>query len=236
MARLQEGIDVARKTFGAEREGLEDMLTRDFVSGVDAADTLLSLTDEYGLEHAGDLLRERPGDFGELRDRIPGDWEERCAEIIEKASRANQSLDRLDELTHRREALLQREGGRVLNIQGQEFALRGEIPEAVPLDKAQPERELSHDRAPAAREGDRPSGAEPGTDARADAQSIREQLWRKRSAISPLKHPQDSGLQWREMFLHDFPDNLVLNLMIFVAKDVTHACDFRPRNPRFGCR
>ena len=143
VARLQEGIDAARKTFGAEREGLEDMLTRDFVSGVDAADTLLSLTDEYGLEHTGELLRERPGDFGELRDRIPGDWEERCAEIIEKASRANQSLDRLDEQTRRREALLQREGGRVLNIQGQEFELRGEGPEAVPLDKAQPERELS---------------------------------------------------------------------------------------------
>ena len=119
------------------------MLARDFVSGVDAADTLLSLTDEYGLDHAGELLRERPGDFGELRDRIPSDWEERCAEIIEKAGRANQSLDRLDDLTHRREALLQREGERVLNIQGQEFALRGEGPEAVPLDKAQPERELS---------------------------------------------------------------------------------------------
>ena len=70
-------------------------------------------------------------------------WEERSAEIIEKASRANQSLDRLDELTHRREQLLQREGGRVLNIQGREFALRGEGPEAVPLYKAQPERELS---------------------------------------------------------------------------------------------
>jgi hypothetical protein len=143
VARLQEGIDAARKTFGAEREGLEDMLTRDFVSGVDAADTLLSLADEYGLEHAGELLRERPGDFGELRDCIPGDWEERCPEIIEKASRADQSLERLDELTQRREALLQREGGRVLNIQGQEFALRGERPEAVSLEKAQPERELS---------------------------------------------------------------------------------------------
>ena len=136
VARLQEGIDAARKTFDAEREGLEDMLTRDFVSGVDAADTLLSLIDEYGLEHAGELLRERPGDFGQLR--LGG-----ALEIIEKASRANQSLDRLDELTHRREALLQREGGRVLNIQGQEFALRGEMPEAVPLEKAQPERELS---------------------------------------------------------------------------------------------
>ena len=143
VARLQEGIDAARKTFGIEREGLEDMLTRDFVSGVDAADTLLSLTDEYGLEHAGELLRERPGDFGELRGGVPGDWEDRCAEIIEKVGRANQSLDRLDELTQRREALLQREGGRVLNIQGREFALRGEGPEAVPLDKAQPERELS---------------------------------------------------------------------------------------------
>ena len=143
MAQLQEGIDAARKAFGSGREGLEDMLARDFVSGVDAADTLLSLTDEYGLEHATELLRERPGDFGELRDRIPGDWEERCAEIIEKVGRANQSLDRLDELSHRREALLQREGGRVLNIQGEEFALRGEEPEAVPLGKAQPERELS---------------------------------------------------------------------------------------------
>ena len=143
MARFQEGIDAARKAFGAEREGLADMLTRDFVSGVDAADTLLSLTDEYGLEHTSELLRERPGDFGELREGIPGDWEERCSEIIEKAARANQSLDRLDELTHRREALLQREGGRVLNIQGQEFTLRGEGPEAVPLEKVQPERELS---------------------------------------------------------------------------------------------
>ena len=119
------------------------MLTRDFVSGVDAADTLLSLTDEYGLEHAGELLRERPRDFGELRDAVPGDWEDRCTEIIEKVARANQSLDRLDELTRRREELLQREGGRVLNIQGREFELRGEGPEAVPLDKAQPERELS---------------------------------------------------------------------------------------------
>ena len=144
VARLQEGYDAARKTFSAEREGLEDMLTRDFVNGVDAADTLLSLTDEYGLEHAGELLRERPGDFGELREGIPGDWEVAAsAEIIEKVERANQSLERLDELTHRREALLQREGGRVLNIQGQEFTLRGEMPEAVSLDKAQPERELS---------------------------------------------------------------------------------------------
>ena len=42
VARLQEGIDAARKAFGTEREGLEDMLARDFVSGVDAADTLLS--------------------------------------------------------------------------------------------------------------------------------------------------------------------------------------------------
>jgi hypothetical protein len=143
VARLQEGIDATCKTFGAEREGLEDMLTRDFVSGVDAADTLLSLTDEYGLEHAGELLRERPGDFGELRGGIPGDWEDHCTEIIEKVACANQSLDRLNEMTHRREALLQREGGRVLNIQGREFALRGEGPEAVPLEKAQPERELS---------------------------------------------------------------------------------------------
>jgi hypothetical protein len=143
VAQLQEGIDAARKAFGTEREGLEDMLARDFVRGLDAADTLLSLTDEFGLEHAGELLRERPGDFGELREGIPGDWEDRCAEVIEKVSRANQSLDRLDELTHRREALLQREGGRVLNIQGQEFTLRGEGPEAVPLEKAQPERELS---------------------------------------------------------------------------------------------
>ncbi|KAI93874.1 hypothetical protein T281_14160 [Rhodomicrobium udaipurense JA643] len=143
VARLQEGIDAARKTFGAEREGLEDMLARDFVSGVDAADTLLSLTDEFGLEHAAELLRERPGDFGELRDGISGDWEERCAEIMGKVSRASESLDRLDELTHRREGLLQREGGRVINIQGREFALRGEVPEAVPLDKAALERQLS---------------------------------------------------------------------------------------------
>jgi hypothetical protein len=143
VARLQDEINAARKTFGAEREGLEDTLARDFVSGVDAADTLLSLTDEFGLDHAGELLRERPRDFGELRDSIPGDWEERCENIIQKAARASQTLDRLDELTQRREALLQREGGRVLNIQGQEFVLRGEGPDAVPLDKAQPERELS---------------------------------------------------------------------------------------------
>jgi hypothetical protein len=70
-------------------------------------------------------------------------WEDH--HTLEKGlNRLREIADALDdadreraELTHRWEALLQREGDRVLNIQGQEFVLQGDKAEAVPLEKAQ---------------------------------------------------------------------------------------------------
>jgi hypothetical protein len=123
---LQADIDAVRSTFEGRRAKLEEALGRLFEDAPSACDTLLSLVDEFGPEHAAGILGERPDQLGTVR----GDDDLPWSDIIDRAGEELPQLadahDRLDHLTLQREALLRREDPTrlpVVNIQGRKFTL-----------------------------------------------------------------------------------------------------------------
>lgn len=121
LAELQTAIVETRRHFYAQRERLEESLGRSFDDPASAADVLLSLAEEYGPEQAVALLRERPFDVGELLPEadLADDLEAHLSDIM-------QTQDHLDDLTAEREKLVpQRDGMRVVNIQGEAYELDG---------------------------------------------------------------------------------------------------------------
>jgi hypothetical protein len=128
---LDKAVDAARTAYIRERESLEKLLAEDFRQPGDAADVLLSLADEFGLDHTQELLAERPGDFAERRAG-GGDWAERSQTLMRQADKVVAAQDRLDSATARRDAANPRHSGRSLNIQGEEFVVYGRDPLVVP--------------------------------------------------------------------------------------------------------
>jgi hypothetical protein len=95
---LDKAVEAARRAYIRERESLEKLLAEDFRQPGDAADVLLSLADEFGLDHTQELLAERPDDFAERR-ADDGDWAERSQTLMRQVDKVVAAQDRLDGAT-----------------------------------------------------------------------------------------------------------------------------------------
>lgn len=129
-AELQVRIDAARREYEVVRGRLEQQLGREFSDAGDVADRLLSVTDEFGRDHAVGLILERPDDYGERHGGRDGDWQEVAARIGDDVDRLVELHEKLDDLTRDREALTGQDRAgehvRVINIQGREYEFDGE--------------------------------------------------------------------------------------------------------------
>lgn len=129
-AEIQVRIDAARREYEAARDRLEQQLGREFSDAADVADGLLSVTDEFGRDHAVGLMLERPDDYGQRHAGRDGDWQEVAAKIGDGVDRLVELHERLDDLTRDREALTGQDRAvkpvRVINIQGREYEFDGE--------------------------------------------------------------------------------------------------------------
>jgi hypothetical protein len=135
VASLQTDINAVRKSYLEGREQLEGLLSRNYDHPSSVADGLLSTADEFGREHALEMLALRPHDFGDLRDPPSQETKERTGEVLERLVNDH---DRLDHLTLQREALLKRDEPTrlpVINIQGQEFTLDESRRQLRPTDR-----------------------------------------------------------------------------------------------------
>lgn len=148
VASLQTDIDAVRKSYLERRDELEAVLGQTFQHPTSVADGLLSAADEFGREHAMDMLALRPMDFGDLREGPTQETRQRAGELLEKLV---DDHDRLDHLTLQREALLKRdEPGRlpVINIQGREFTLDEARRELRPTDRPEERHPLDLEPVP----------------------------------------------------------------------------------------
>lgn len=124
---LDAEIDAVRKDYEAQRSKLEGRLQQHFADGGEVTDRLLSEVDEFGREHALELMSERPSDYGTWL-QTPG-WRDVTAELNNDIDRLIDTHERLDDLTHKQEKLIQRADSRplrIINIQGQAYEFDAE--------------------------------------------------------------------------------------------------------------
>lgn len=124
-AHLQARIDSVRRDYADLRDNLDQRLACHFVDPQDVADRLLSVIDEFGREHAMQLFGERPGDYGVHHQEAAPGWRESAASYEEDVERLVDLHDQLDALAAERERIAppnQAKPGRVVNIQGREYA------------------------------------------------------------------------------------------------------------------
>lgn len=132
---LQSRIDATRREYEYLRNSLEQHLGRHFAEAGDVADKLLSVVDEFGREHALQLMAERPDDYGVRHASADGDWREAAAAYGASIERLVELHERMDDLTRERDKLDARnpaKSGRIVNIQGREYefdAVRSELRE-----------------------------------------------------------------------------------------------------------
>lgn len=123
-AELQARIDATRREYEDLRDSLEQQLGRHFTEAGDVADRLLSVVDEFGREHALELMAKRPDDYGVRHASADGDWREAAAAYGTDVERLVELHERLDDLTREREGADGRESAkpaRIVNIQGREY-------------------------------------------------------------------------------------------------------------------
>lgn len=138
---LGPAIEAERRRFLALRDVLEAELGAVYRDALDATDTLLSLADEFGQEHAMQLLAERPGDFGELRGaRLEDDARSGLGERLSTLLDAHESLDDLTDRRARLDSGREPDGTRVINIQGHAFTFDAKNRELRSVDR--PEERL----------------------------------------------------------------------------------------------
>ncbi len=127
LAELDAAIAATRREYASQRDSLEARLAGHFVDGGDVADRLLSVADEFGREHALELLAERPDDYGVREQR--GDYRDAAAELAPDLERLIETHDRLDELARQRDMLEPLADGRpirTIHIQGRAYEFDGE--------------------------------------------------------------------------------------------------------------
>lgn len=124
---LDRSIERTRQDYLRQREALEDELARSYADAGGVTDRLLSSCDEYGREHALQLMADRPDDYGDWRANSGAGWRGTVADLTEKLDRLAEVHERLDDLTVERERLRGRGDGqtRHLHIQGEEFVVDG---------------------------------------------------------------------------------------------------------------
>lgn len=122
LAALSSEIDLARRDYRAGRERLETVLGQSYLQPGSAADSLASTAEEYGREHAVELLTTRQRDFGDQDSQLSMSAIEQSDELLKRLEAAH---DRLDELTARREAITRSTGaqGRLINIHAEEYVV-----------------------------------------------------------------------------------------------------------------
>lgn len=136
-ADVHARIDEIRRDYEQLRTSLEQNLGRYFIDAGDVTDRLLSVVDEFGREHALELMAERPDDYGVRHAAAENDWRETAASYGTDVERLIELHDRLDDLTREREKAEGRESPeplRSINIQGREYefdAVRSELREIV---------------------------------------------------------------------------------------------------------
>lgn len=122
IAELKARIAATRREYEGLRDTLESKLGRQFMEPSAVADRFLSVIDEFGVEHASDLLAERPADFGERYGQGDGradadDLRDTLNELVDAHERLDDLTGELDKLTRTE----QTKSTRVINIQGQAY-------------------------------------------------------------------------------------------------------------------
>lgn len=126
IAELKARIASTRREYEGLRDALESKLGRQFIEPSAVADRFLSVIDEFGLEHAAELLAERPGDFGDRH--VEGDGRGEAEELRDTLQGLVDAHDRLDDLTGELDKLTrtdQAKSARIINIQGREYEFDG---------------------------------------------------------------------------------------------------------------
>lgn len=132
---LQSRINATRREYEDLRGGFEQQLGRHFTDAGEVADRLLSVVDEFGCDHALQLMAERPDNYGVRHAASEGDWREAAAGYGGDVERLVELHEQLDDLTREREQAESREpakAARIVNIQGREYqfdAARSELRE-----------------------------------------------------------------------------------------------------------
>lgn len=136
-ADIHARIDETRRDYEQLRASLEQNLGRYFTDAGDVTDRLLSVVDEFGREHALQLMAERPDDYGVRHAAADRDWRDMATSYGTDVERLIELHDRLDNLTREREKADGRDSSeplRSINIQGREYefdAVRSELREIV---------------------------------------------------------------------------------------------------------
>lgn len=168
---LDRALTAARRQYAALRDALEQRLAASFADTPDVADRLLSSVDEFGRKHTGQLLAERPRDWGQWSGHA--DWRAASADIQRDLDAMATLHERIDELTAQRAAAEKDApaGPHRVHIQGRPYdfdAERGELRDiesgsrfVVELERQEPPREISlldrlAERAPAELAPERP--------------------------------------------------------------------------------
>lgn len=129
LSELTDTISATRTLYAELRAALEASLSRFVDAPADVADELLSHADEFGRDHAIDVYAARFSASvvrGQTGDMTPS---EMADSIAQQMVGLLDTHERLDDLTHKREKLVERDNApvvRVINIQGQEFVLDGQ--------------------------------------------------------------------------------------------------------------
>lgn len=124
---LEKQLDVVRKDYEDQRRAFAWRMQKHFVDGSDVTDRLLSAVDEYGQQHALELLSERPDDYGIWDHTASEPWREVTESLEQDIAKLTEAHDRLDELTRAvdQERKLP-ETQRTIHVQGEAYAIDAE--------------------------------------------------------------------------------------------------------------
>lgn len=153
-AAVLQAIERARREYKAVLSDLKAAVAEGYADPPDATDRLYTHAEEFGVDHAYDLLLRRPEAFGATRSGQRAPWSETAGRVSDLLTRLVELQDDLDGLTGRRDGEGTAGGDtRALNIQGREYELHAvdstlrdiETGErvSISLEPRDPARELS---------------------------------------------------------------------------------------------
>lgn len=145
---LEQQLEAARRDYEDKRRALAWTLQKHFADGGDVTDRVLNAVDEYGREHALELLAERPDDYGVWEHASRETWREVTEGVDAEVARVTEAHDRLDELTSladNRKADVTI--GRTINIQGEAYVIDLEARELRNLSNGERHPIQAHDAA-----------------------------------------------------------------------------------------
>lgn len=148
LSELADAIAATRTHYADLRAAFEASLGRFVDAPADVADELLSHADEFGRDHALDVYAARFSASvirGQTGDMTPSEMADSIAQHMESLLDTHK---RLDDLTHKREKLAERDNApvvRIINIQGQEFVLDGQTRSLHAVDRPDDKHAFEHE-------------------------------------------------------------------------------------------